>query len=109
MRPPPGEGVHRQLAVLTGKAADGRGDRVGKDRGLRGRYARATPTWRNEPASDIALHYDPEVPHGGKRGMLSVVDTAVFISFSHEHDAGYVSRLAAHLAAAGIAVRVARV
>ncbi|HZM78627.1 MAG TPA: TIR domain-containing protein [Candidatus Limnocylindrales bacterium] len=29
----------------------------------------------------------------------------VYISFSHEHDAGYVSRLAAHLAAAGIAAR----
>jgi len=37
--------------------------------------------------------------------MLWVVETAVFISFSREHDTGYVSRLAAHLAAAGIASR----
>jgi hypothetical protein len=29
--------------------------------------------------------------------------SSVFISFSHEHDAGYLSRLAAHLAAAGTA------
>ncbi|WP_203909589.1 Hsp70 family protein [Rhizocola hellebori] len=29
----------------------------------------------------------------------------VFISFSHEHDAGYAARLAAHLAAAGVAAR----